>query len=385
MICYTDTAEFFSQAVAIPNVDSYGESLSCFSYACTAEGTSNGRCQTPLSHGWELTSACKARSDNPAFTDVQCCGGNGCNAPTDTKLWNYVGPADNTAHLSCYFNGLTGLNPNEAYSVVYGAWSGAAETPREAACLRYQQKNSRTCAPLDAWTYSAIDLAACNLKTGKPIGTTYNSVAVESTVMCCAEPDCNAPTPKLDTLTKTGPTITQALLQQDPSFDVSTIKRVYKGIPAEDSEVVPLPRVIRTSTNGNTGVAGIADANEAANNMLEYQLLQSGVMPMGAEGYAGSYGGYGADSSVGMYGSQVIVNASPAPATSAGDNNEAGTLEDGQYPTPSSLGTSSSSAGTASPAATAASSTKTSGAGAVQASFTVVALLAATAAALAMH
>lgn len=116
MICYTDTAEFFSQAIAIPNVDSYGESLSCFSYACTAEGTSNGRCQTPLSHGWELTSACKARSDNPAFTDVQCCGGNGCNAPTDTKLWNYVGPADNTAHLSCYFNGLTGLNPNEAYS-----------------------------------------------------------------------------------------------------------------------------------------------------------------------------------------------------------------------------------------------------------------------------
>jgi hypothetical protein len=86
MICYTDTAEFFTQTITVPNVDPYGEILSCFSYTCTAEGTSSGKCQTPLSHGWELTGACKARSTNPAFADVKCCSGNGCNPPTDSKL-----------------------------------------------------------------------------------------------------------------------------------------------------------------------------------------------------------------------------------------------------------------------------------------------------------
>jgi hypothetical protein len=116
MICYTDTAEFFTQSIAVPNTDSYGESLTCFSYSCTAEGTSSGKCKTPLSHGWEPTSACKARSNNPAFADVQCCSVNACNPPTDSKLWNYVGPADNTAHLSCYFNAMPGHDPNEAYS-----------------------------------------------------------------------------------------------------------------------------------------------------------------------------------------------------------------------------------------------------------------------------
>jgi hypothetical protein len=271
---------------------------------------------------------------------------------------------------------------------VYSPWSGALGTPRKAACLRYQQKNSKTGAPLEAWTYSAIDLAACNQKTGKPVGNTYNSIAVESTVMCCAEPDCNSPNPQLDTLTITGPTITQALLQQDPAFDVNTIKRVYKGEAAADGELVPLPRIVQRPTNGNTGVvynmAGAnVDANEQANSMLEYQLLESGVMPMGADGYApGSYGGYG-DAASATFGSQTVINVSPTPATSAGDNS-ASTLEEGQYTTTSPLATSSSATAQASTAAAAASSTKTSGAGTVQTSLTAVSLLAAGAAALAL-
>jgi hypothetical protein len=275
---------------------------------------------------------------------------------------------------------------------VYGPWSGAPDTPRQAACLRYQQKNPKTGAPLATWTYTAVDLAACDLTTGKPLGSTYNSVAVDSTVMCCAEPDCNAPDPQLDTLTKTGPTITQALLQQDPAFDVSTIKRVYKATPSPDGEVVPLPHVLHTSTNGNGGVvympmagsASAGDDNEQANSMLEYQLLQSGVMSMGADGYgAGSYGGYSAD---GMYGGQVSSGVLSSPATSASDAS-AGTLEEGQY-TYSAMKPAASSdvaASAAGAGAGSSASAKTSGADVERTSLSVVALIAVIAAGLAMH
>lgn len=217
----------------------------------------------------------------------------------------------------------------------------------------------------------------------------YNSVAVESTIMCCAEPDCNAPDPQLDTLTKTGPTITQALLQQDPSLDTSTIRRVYKAAPEADGEVVPLPRILQTQTNGNTGIiynmagpnsVGV-DANEQANSMLEYQLLQSGVMPMGAEGYAGAYGGYGADSN-GGYGGLANTGASPATATATSTpDNSAGTLENGQYTTSAPVASSSATAQATAAAAT-ASSTKTSGASAVQVSLSVLVVLAGAAVAL---
>ncbi|KAF6258052.1 hypothetical protein COO60DRAFT_1639434 [Scenedesmus sp. NREL 46B-D3] len=257
MICYTDTAEFFTQAIAVPNIDFDGESLSCVSYSCTAEGTSS----------------------------------------SNLRL----------------------------YAVVYGPWSGAQETPTEAACLRYQQKNSKTGAPLDSWTYAAIDLAACDLETGKPVGNTYNSVAVVSTVMCCAEPDCNAPDPQLDSLTKAGPTITQALLQQDPSFDVSSIKRVNKAATTADGEVAPLPHTLQAPTNsdrvivyklmaGATAVNEQADIDEQANSMLEYQLqlLQSGVMPMAEDVYSsGSYGGYGYDGAYGGYGADGAYGSQP--------------------------------------------------------------------------
>jgi hypothetical protein len=272
---------------------------------------------------------------------------------------------------------------------VYGPWSGALNTPRQAACLRYQQ-NPKTGAPLDTWTYTAVDIAACNLTTGKPLGNTYNSVAVASTVMCCAEPDCNAPNPQLDTLTKTGPTITQALLQQDPSFDVAT-KCVYKATvidaPTADSNVAPLPRILHRPTNGGvvyTPMAGpfsqaAGDANEAANSMLEYQLLQSGVLPMGADGYGGgAYGGYGAD---GTYGGVA------SPATSASDKS-AGTLEEGQYTY--TTAPAASSGGVAPQASVAAvsgssASVKTSGAVAVHSSLSVVAVIVVIAAGLAMQ
>jgi hypothetical protein len=209
--------------------------------------------------------------------------------------------------------------------------------------------------------------------------------------MCCAEPDCNAPNPQLDTLTKTGPTITQALLQQDSSFDVATIKRVYKptilDAPTADGEVVPLPRILHTS-NGNGGVvympmvgpaSAAGDANDQANSMLEYQLLQSGVMPMGAEGYgAGSYGGYGAD---GTYGGAA------SSATSATDTS-AGTLEEGQYTYTAKPSTSS---GVVKPQASVAAvggssaSAKTSGAAVVRSSLSVVAVMAVVAAGLALQ
>jgi hypothetical protein len=207
--------------------------------------------------------------------------------------------------------------------------------------------------------------------------------------MCCAEPDCNAPNPQLDTLTKTGPTITQALLQQDPSFDVATIKRVYNATildaPTAGGEVVPLPRILHTS-NGNGGVvympmAGPAsaadDANDQANSVLEYQLLQSGVMPMGAEGYgARSSGGYG-----GTYGGAA------SSATSATDTS-AGTLEEGQY---TYTAKPSASSGAVKPQASVAAvggssaSAKTNGAAVVRSSLSVVAVMAVVAAGLALQ
>lgn len=232
---------------------------------------------------------------------------------------------------------------DQAYSVIYGPWSAQPAAYRGYACTRYQALDAKTGKQLSGWTYSATDLAGCDLAAGT-LGPWFASTANISTSLCCATNDCNAPDNGLDTATTAGPTVTAALAE-GALIEQALLSESSDG----DEDAVLLPSTYNGTMMQALGVelpAGYSDANANPDVTADLSaaglILESGSASPGDWQVLGVYGG--GDMPYLLNGSSPSGELEQGTVISLGSTSSTGSTASGVQVTPSQTTTESSTA-----------------------------------------